>query len=179
MTNLLESIEEWKDIPGNAGLYQISSTGRVRSSDHYTYRKICKGKIFIRGKVLNQNQTADGYFQVTLGGGGQKQTIAIHRTMYKCFINPTIPKGFEVDHIDNNKANNVLSNLQLLPSRSNSVKRSLCLRKTSKYSGVSWSSERNKWQAHIRINGKSKGLGRFSREEDAAIAYINARSDIA
>lgn len=44
----------------------------------------------------------------------------------------------------------------------------------SKYKGVSWSSETNKWLVSMQIDGKQKRLGRYTREEDAAKAYNEA-----
>ena len=44
--------------------------------------------------------------------------------------------------------------------------------KLSKYTGVCWDSNNKKWYSSIRINGKSKHLGRFSSEEDAYKMYI-------
>ena len=42
---------------------------------------------------------------------------------------------------------------------------------SSKYVGVSWSEQRQRWCAHIRVNKKSIGLGRYKTEEEAAKAY--------
>jgi hypothetical protein len=46
--------------------------------------------------------------------------------------------------------------------------------RTSRYKGVSWASDRGKWQAHIKLNRVNRSLGRFDREEDAADAYDRA-----
>lgn len=45
---------------------------------------------------------------------------------------------------------------------------------SSKYKGVSWDKENNKWYAKIRINGQHKYLGRYSQEDKAGLAYNNA-----
>ena len=47
---------------------------------------------------------------------------------------------------------------------------------SSKYKGVSWQTSRQKWYAQIRIDGKSKNLGRYEDERSAALAYNNALS---
>ncbi len=46
--------------------------------------------------------------------------------------------------------------------------------RSSRYKGVSWQASRGKWYAQIRIDGRSKNLGRFDEEEDAARAYDKA-----
>jgi len=45
---------------------------------------------------------------------------------------------------------------------------------SSRYKGVSWQASRGKWYAQIRIDGRTKNLGRFDEEEDAARAYDKA-----
>ncbi len=45
---------------------------------------------------------------------------------------------------------------------------------TSKYKGVKWDKQRKKWHTQIKINYKTKHLGRFSTELEAAIAYNKA-----
>ena len=82
-----------------------------------------------------------------------------------------------VDHIDNNRLNNNLSNLQCVTQRVNSTKD----RKggTSNYVGVSLHSNiRKKWEAKINVNGKSKRLGLFYTEEEASFAYQSALNEL-
>lgn len=178
LTNLLtqEETEIWLPIPGVSNIYRVSNQGRIKSIDRQVYRKICCGNITIKGKIIRQSYSGDKYLQVTLYGG--KVYKAQYRSNQLVFFtfNPEVKliNGYQVDHIDNNKENNRLSNLQYIKSRHNSAKRSMNLKKTSQFTGVSWSKERNKWQSHIRINGKSKSLGRYSNEIDASIAYQKA-----
>jgi hypothetical protein len=173
MSNLQLPEEIWKDIPTQEGFYQISTYGRIRSLDHYTYRNICKQQIFMKGRVLKVNHTVDGYRCIRITGGPNKMTLRIHRMMWVVF-NGTVPKGYEVDHIDNDKENNLIGNLQLLKTRHNSAKRSMNLKKSSRFTGVCHTRNRKAWQAHIRINGKSTYLGTFDNEIDASIAYQKA-----
>lgn len=49
---------------------------------------------------------------------------------------------------------------------------------SSQYKGVSWQKSRQKWYAQIRINGRTKNLGRYEDERSAAAAYNNALSSL-
>ena len=75
----------------------------------------------------------------------------------------------EVDHRDHNGLNNRSSNLRATTSQQNQANKRKRRNTTSKYIGVSW--HRAKWLAAIRTNGKSKHLGMFTSEEDAARCY--------
>lgn len=82
------------------------------------------------GKVLNMDrqtelkQSKSGrYYRVHLAYGINKK-ILVHRGVWEAF-NGEIPEGMDVDHIDNNPANNALSNLQLLSHSDNLKKREI------------------------------------------------------
>lgn len=82
----------------------------------------------------------------------------------------------EVDHIDGDKANNRLGNLREATRSENAQNVPWRRSQTSRFPGVSWDASRGKWKAAIRIGpGERIYLGRFSREEDAAAAYLEAR----
>lgn len=98
--------------------------------------------------------------------------ISLHR--YIMQLEGKLNEGDEVDHRDTDPLNNIVSNLRMcnrLENCRNRVKRVGC---TSKYIGVSWHSERNKWQCHIKHDGKNKNLGSFTNEIEAAMAYDRA-----
>lgn len=76
-----------------------------------------------------------------------------------------------VDHIDGNKLNNCWDNLRAANSNENARNVSSAKNSSSKYLGVSFIKARNKWFACITIDGKTKSLGRYASEEDAARAY--------
>lgn len=85
----------WKDVPGYAGLYEISNTGVVR------------GKNGIRKPQLSW----DGYLYVKLCNNGHEQKHKIHRLVAMAFI-PN-PQGLpEINHKDENKQNNHVDNLE-------------------------------------------------------------------
>ena len=105
--------EVWKDIKGYEGFYQVSNMGRIRSLDHET-----SGKKY-KGKILSTNVTV-GYPIVRLSKGENKTSERVHRIVAKTFIeNPdNLP---EVNHLDGNKNNNCVENLEWCSSRENKI----------------------------------------------------------
>jgi len=164
--------EVWKDIPNYEGLYQVSNIGRVKSLS----RKVkhpSGGLRSINERILSSSVNRDGYLKITIIKLGSLKTFIIHQLVAMVFLGHE-PCGMRlvVDHIDNNKLNNNVDNLQVITSRENTSKD----RKgySSKHIGVSWCKQSNKWLASIRMNGVSKYLGRFTSELDAAESYKEA-----
>jgi hypothetical protein len=79
-----------------------------------------------------------------------------------------------VDHFDHNGLNNQKSNLRPCSNSENISNSRKIIPKTSRYKGVCWDKERNKWLAKISINKKDIKIGRFDKEKDAARAYDEA-----
>ena len=101
--------EEWKDIKGFEGFYKISNTGIVLSVE----RKIWNGKGYFTKPqmILKQGHNQKAYPLVYLSKNGEERTIAVHRLVAETFIpNPlNLP---QVNHIDGNKENNNVWNLE-------------------------------------------------------------------
>ena len=149
--------ENWKDIKGYEGLYQVSDKGRVMRLSSRRILKLIK----------------KSYYSVNLCIHGVSRSYRIHQLVAIAFLGhvPTgSTKGLVVDHIDGDRYNNNLNNLQVITNRENSSKD----RRggTSKYVGVSWAKDRNKWKAEIR-DGKKVNLGYFTNELEASEAYQN------
>jgi hypothetical protein len=164
--------EIWEEILGYEGLYQVSNCGNVKSLS----RTITKGNItyVTKDKLLKQSIDTVGYPYVNLSDYKKQKTFRVHQLVAIAFLNHTPNKydGLLVDHIDGDKLNNHLSNLQLVTNRKNSSKDKK--NKTSKFTGVSWHKQSNKWLAQVRKNNKVEYLGVFEKEEEAAIAYLNS-----
>ena len=103
-------IERWKDIDGYEGYYQVSNFGEVRTVGHKYQRKG-----FHKIKLHNNR---NGYWLADLHKNNLYKSKAIHRLVAKAFL-PN-PNNFpEVNHIDGNKANNCVDNLEWVSKSQN------------------------------------------------------------
>lgn len=108
---------EWKVI--HKDCYEISDQGQVRSFDRITVRP--NGTLWHRPATLLKTRIDRyGYEIVTLWINGKAVTEKIHRLVAKAFLNNPQNKK-EVNHIDGNKLNNIVSNLEWSTSSENKV----------------------------------------------------------
>ena len=111
--------EEWRDIKGYEGLYQVSNLGRVRSLDRYVQTK--KGnKSFHKGKILIGTDTGHGYMKVSLLYNGRRKSVFVHRLVAEAFI-PNPKNKPEVNHINCIKNDNRVVNLEWVTSSENKI----------------------------------------------------------
>ena len=101
--------EIWKDIEGYEKLYQISNFGNIKSLDRYIINKNGE-KQYFPGKYLIQRLN-DGYLRVTLSKNNKQRTFRVNILVAKAFI-PNPENKPEVNHIDGNKENNKVDNLE-------------------------------------------------------------------
>lgn len=170
--------EVWVDVVNYKSMYQISSKGRVRSLSR-KIEVVDGNRVYtktIKGRIRKLTICTGGYHTVSIRKNGKTNTKRIHQLMAEAFLSHT-PNGMGivVDHIDTNRLNNELSNLRLISARENTLNTKS--KKTSKYSGVSWSKKSNKWVVYIYKNGKNKNLGYFLNEDEAGLTYLKAVRD--
>jgi len=153
--------EVFKKIKGYEGLYEVSDFGRVKSLR------------FGKERILKGGVDSNGYLTVTLWKDSKQKTNKIHQLVAVAFLDH-ITCGFKlvVNHIDFNKQNNNVDNLEIVTSRQNLNQKHR--KSSSKFTGVSWYKQSKKWKAQIDINGKKKHLGYFVSELDASNAYQTA-----
>lgn len=102
--------EIWKDIKGYEGLYQVSNLGNVRSVDRVVNYKDGRKRLW-KGRILKPKKDRYGYLLCDLCKKSKVKTITIHRLVAETFLpNPNnLP---EINHKDENKDNNCVSNLE-------------------------------------------------------------------
>jgi hypothetical protein len=170
-----EELEVWKDIPGYEGLYQVSNLGNVKSLP----REWVAGNGGVRkhnGKILKGGGHG-GYRTVGLSNSVRKKTFHVHKLVAMAFLNHK-SCGYElvVHHKNDNPSDNRVENLEITTQRDNVYKTQG--KYSSKYKGVYWAEDRNKWRARIFINGKDKCLGQFECELEASKVYQKALKEL-
>ena len=114
-------MEQWKDVIGFEGKYQISNHGQLKSLE----RKVkCKnGTRVVKNKILSPIFSATGYFNVRVkNASGEVVALFVHHQVAKHFIGER-PDGMVIDHIDGNPRNNHVSNLRYVSQATNLQKR--------------------------------------------------------
>jgi len=104
--------EQWEDIPNYEGFYQVSDHGRVVRIKPATGTK--------PGKILRLQTERDGYERIFLyhGSAKSRKRFFVHRLVLLAFVGP-LPPNCDVNHIDGNKINNHLSNLEYVTRSKN------------------------------------------------------------
>lgn len=174
--------EIWKDIPGYEDDYQISSYGNLRSKTK-TVPTIGGARRTVTGKLRKTFLNKKGYLICTLSKGNKLKTFTVHQLVCLAHMDGFI-KGTEINHIDGNKANPRLDNLEVSnPSHNqlHAVRTGLVTKRSvSRYHNVSYIANpkaKCKWAGSIRHAGKScYGWKTFMTEEEAAL-YVNELLD--
>lgn len=113
--------------------------------------------------------TKNGYAYCQISSDGKRTLVGMHH-----FVLGGTQEGYVVDHVNRDKSDNRICNLRLV-TKSQNMMNSTCsanyVNKYSKFKGVTYDKQRDKWTAKIKINGKTINLGRFSTEQKAAKVY--------
>ena len=95
-------MEDWRDIRGYEGLYQVSNLGRVKSLGNNKSKK---------EKILKPYLNKDGYSLINLYKKGKIKNFQVHRLVAEAFI-PNVNNYLQVNHKDENRTNNKVDNLE-------------------------------------------------------------------
>jgi len=172
----MDNQEIWKPVVGYEGYYDISNLGQVKRLERSVNGRALKPRI-IPEKIVTQHMSSYGHIMIFLSRNGKQKSIYLHQLLAEAFMNHT-RCGYKVvvDHIDNDKLNNRLDNLQLVSNRENCSKDRK--NKTSKFRGVCWNKKHSKWVAQLYHGRKHIWLGYFKMEKDAAKAYQDKLEEI-
>lgn len=140
--------------------YFVSNFGRIRNK---------------RGIILKQVlDKSNKYLIIHVYFNKKYRPYPIYKAVFRSF-NPTVRiiKNYTIDHIDNNRHNNRLDNLQYITHRENTSKDRK--KKSNTEIGVTVSTDYDrpkKYCANIRIGDKRKWLGRYHTKTEARLAYL-------
>jgi len=118
------------------------------------------------GKQCFKTENKDGYLFGRIFG----KKILTHRVVW-CLVNGYWSEN-EIDHLDQDKKNNCISNLSHKTHAENSKNKGKNIKNKSGFTGVSWHKSVKKWQSQISCNGVIYCLGYFDSPEQAHEAYV-------
>lgn len=149
MENINYENEIWRDIPEYEGFYQASNLGRIKSLE-----RIDALGHRLKEKILKPGIIRNGYYQIQLCKQSIVKAYMVHRLVWEAF-NGSITEGLQVNHINEVKTDNRLSNLNLMTAKENS----------------NWGT-RNERRAKKQINGKrSKIVLQFDLNDNLLKEY--------
>ena len=109
--DLYGDTEIWKDVIGYEGLYEVSNFGRVRSCNRILKNTTNNIWQNFKGRMLKQDIGDRGYYCVRLCKNNKSKHLYVHRLVLETFI-PNPENKEQVNHIDGNKRNNRVDNLE-------------------------------------------------------------------
>jgi hypothetical protein len=117
-------------------------------------------------------KTDKWYARRSATANGKRYCVTMHRAILE-------RHGYDltcldVDHVNGDGLDNRLANIRPVTKAQNAYNRRKCPGHTSAFKGVYFDSQRAKWRASIKVNGRTIQLGRYLTEEEAALAYNDA-----
>lgn len=116
-------------------------------------------------------------FEWRLAGAKERRYVLAQRGRMLIYLHRLIVGAGPdelVDHVNRDTLDNRSCNLRVATKSQNGANRVADRRRagtTSRHKGVSWNRERRRWRAYIHMDGKTRALGAFRSEDDAARAY--------
>lgn len=106
-------------------------------------------------RMLNPSSTSEGYRRINLSKHGEAKEYKIHRLVAGAFLKN--PKNKHcIDHIDNDRSNNNISNLRYVTGSENGQNSQLYKNNTSSCKGVYFKKQNQKWAAEITFDKKNQ-----------------------
>jgi hypothetical protein len=117
--HVIKTLEVWKDVVGYKGFYQVSNFGNVKSLDREVSPKN-RVPYWRKGKICKQSKSNLGYMTVGFTVNNVKVNKYVHRLVAEAFIT-NINNYPQVNHIDCNKTNNRMYNLEWCTNSENHI----------------------------------------------------------
>lgn len=148
---------EWKLIEGFDGIYSVSNYGEVRNNK--------------TGKLMKLRKNEKGYLRTSLTKNGNQKSVRVHRLVAQAFI-PNPENKPQVNHIDFNKENNCVSNLEWVTNQENaqySVCNRICPGQQKKRNNKTGERNITHYNGYyvVRIYGKKYASKSFKNIDDA------------
>lgn len=154
----------------------ILTAERLREALHYDHET---GVFTWRSRTSNRVKIGDIAGAIDLNG---YRLIGVDGRLYKAhrlawlYVYGRWPVK-QIDHINGVCDDNRIENLREATDAENMQNQGIRANNRSGFPGVSWASQRGKWQATIQVNGKTRALGRFAAAEDVYAAYLKAKAE--
>jgi len=136
--------EEWRDVVGYEGYYEVSNLGNIRSKDR---QSISYGTRMCQRKGKERKPYAGRYLMVDLCKEGIRKTRTVHSLVAEAFI-PNSDNLPEIDHLDRNKHNNDCRNLRWVSKSQNQQNKGVPSHNSSRELYI---------QVQYRVCGKKEG----------------------
>lgn len=115
----MNSTEIWKDVKGYEGLYQVSNLGNIKSLARYKKNHSKLQKVEERKLNMYTNKY-NGYVYIVLTKNAIEKNIRVHKLVAQAFI-PNSENKPQINHIDGNKENNRVDNLEWCTCKENVI----------------------------------------------------------
>jgi hypothetical protein len=170
---LLDDIrgEVWAAVPNYERTHKVSNMGRIKSIERIIPGQL-GGEFKKPDKILKQAISRCGYLNIRIGQGEKKATLSVHRIVLGAFSGNS---DLHIDHVDGDKKNNCLSNLEYVTKREN------CSRwhqSKGKELPPGVQKKRNNFSAQIYTQGRYWSLGTYKTIIEASNRYQQVLSDI-
>lgn len=163
--------EEWRDVVGFEGLYQVSNIGRVKALP----KKRFSSDAILQAKILRSFINPKGYYMVKLYKDSIQKTIPVHRVVITAFT-PNLENKPQIDHINAVKYDNRVCNLRWVTNKENSnnpiTKRKL-LGRTSPMKGKT-GEKASMYGIKGKLNHKSIPIVAVSLKDGSVTHFENA-----
>ena len=150
-------------------LEELQSVLRLDATSPSGLRWIAPGKARRVGDVAGC-KSPRGYWSVSFCRGGKPRALLAHRVVWALHTGED-PGHMQIDHANGDPSDNQVENLRLATQSQNNSNRAAMPGSSSRHCGVSWSTQKKRWRAQIRVDRRLRHIRYCRCETAAALAY--------